>query len=152
MSYINYEILTSKKLSLYELPILQLIKQNKTEDLSNEIKFQVEDTQFIEKWLNIGYIEVIKGKKCQTEYQKLRTTKLGNKVLEDIGTADITEDSLKIFDWISELYKQSGKDLGNQKKTKQFIAQFSKESGIEKNSLAFLIQSFVNDESQFDWS
>ena len=54
MSYINYEILTSKKLSLYELPILQLIKQNKTEDLSNEIKFQVEDTQFIEKWLNIG--------------------------------------------------------------------------------------------------
>lgn len=152
MSYINYEILTSKNLSLYELPILQLIKQNKTEDLSNEIKFQVEDTQFIEKWLNIGYIEVIKGKKCQTEYQKLRTTKLGNKVLEDIGTADITEDSLKIFDWISELYKQSGKDLGNQKKTKQFIAQFSKESGIEKNSLAFLIQSFVNDESQFDWS
>lgn len=152
MSYINYEILTSKNLSLNELPVLQLIKQNKTEDLSQEIKFQVEDTAIIEKWLNIGYIEIIKGKKGQTEYQKLRTTKLGNKVLEDIATANTSEDSLKIFDWISELYKQSGKELGNQKKTKQFIAQFSKESGIEKNSLAFLIQSFVNDETLFEWS
>ena len=152
MSYINYEILTSKNLSLYELPILQLIKQNKIEDLSNEIKFQVEDTQFIEKWLNIGYIEVIKGKKCQTEYQKLRTTKLGNKVLEDIETAEMNSDDLKLFDWLEQVYKSMNKEVGNRRKCKNFISQFRANSGIYRNHLAFLCQTFINDEKEIEFS
>src|SRR5690606_34667778 len=50
------------------------------------------------------------------------------------------------------IYIKSGKEIGNKRKTKQFIAQFSKESGITRNHLSFLIKSFVYDDSQFEWS
>ena len=79
-------------------------------------------------------------------------SKKGREVLDAIETPEVTEDSLRIFEWIKQIYISAGKDLGNQKKTKMFIAQFSAESGIQRNALAFLIQSFINDESQFEWS
>lgn len=145
MSYINYEILTSKNLSLYELPILQLIKQNKTEDLSNEIKFQVEDTQFIEKWLNIGYIEVIKGKKCQTEYQKLRTTKLGNEALDLIYTPIISDVDIQMYNYLSTMYlgEDSSRILGNRKAGLKYCAEFRQIMGFTPHEMYWLCEMFV---------
>lgn len=150
--YINYEILTSKNLTLYELGVLQLIKQNKIELLSSEIEFEVTGTDIIQKFIMSGYVEEIKGKAKETLYQKLRTTKKGNEVLEDIGTPEIIEEDIKIFEWLKNIYLESNKDMGNQKKTKLFIALFRVHSGISKNDLAYLCQSFINDESQFEWS
>lgn len=138
MSYINYEILTSKNLSLNELPVLQLIKQNKTEDLSQEIKFQVEDTEIIEKWLNIGYIELIKGKKGQTEYQRLRTTKLGHKVLEDIEIPEVEEGDLKMAEYLFFMYlshEDKERVLGNKKAITRYIS-------ILRNHLGFTLHEF----------
>ena len=145
MSYINYEILTSKNLSLYELPVLQLIKQNKIEDLSNEIKFQVEDTQFIEKWLNIGYIEVIKGKKGQTEYQKLRTTKLGNEILDLIYTPIISVVDIQMYDYLITMYlgEDSSRILGNRKAGLKYCAEFRQIMGFTPHEMYWLCEMFV---------
>jgi hypothetical protein len=150
--YVNVNLLKSRNLSLHEFAVLSLLRQNKFENnidlLEKECNIDV-----LKKFNDLGLIEQVKRKnKAQNELELIRTTKKGNEWLDDINTAEICEDSLKIYNWIAEIYRQSGKELGNQKKTKQFVAQFSKESGIEKNSLAFLIQSFVNDESQFEWS
>lgn len=142
--YINIDILNKKGLSLHEISLLQIIKQNKTTDCS----------EFIEKNLN----EDIKSKFDSlalvdyTKKGKINTTKKANEWLEDISTPEVTEDSLRIFEWIKSIYLTQGKSLGNQKKTKTFIAQFSAESGIEKNCLAFLIQKFVNDEKEMEYS
>lgn len=150
--YINTKLLKSRNLSLNEFAVLSLLRQNKFENnvdlLEKECNIDV-----LKKFEDLNLIEQVKRKNnAQNELELIRTTKKGNEWLDDIGTAEVCEDSLKIYNWIAEIYKQSGKDLGNQKKTKQFVAQFSKESTIQKNSLAFLIQSFVNDESHFDWS
>jgi hypothetical protein len=150
--YINFEILTSKGLTLYELGILQLIKQNKIEDLSQQIESLVSNTQIIEKLSNIGYIEFIKGKKGQTQFQCIRTSKKGNEVLDDISTPNVLEEDLIIAEWLKKIYTESNREIGNFKKTKIYIALFRVNTGISKNALAYLCQSFMDDESQFDWS
>lgn len=152
MSYINTKLLKSRNLNLQEFAVLSLLRQNKFENNVDILETEL-TSDILSKFENLGLIEQVKRKnKQQTEIELIRTTKKANEWLDDIGTAEVCEDSLKIYNWIADIYKQSGKDLGNQKKTKQFVAQFSKESTIEKNSLAFLIQSFVNDESHFEWS
>lgn len=150
--YINYEIMSLKHLSLHELGVLQLIKQNRIEPLSEEIKLSVTSTDILEKFTNIGYIEYVKGKKEQSVFELIRTTKKANDVLEDIGTTSVDEDSLKIYEWVKSIYLNSSKEIGNTKKCKYYISQFSKESGISRNNLAFLIKSFLNDEREFEFS
>lgn len=144
--YINIELYNKSGLQPQDLYFLAGIRQlNKEvlETLNGDVFTRLE---------TFSLLTSVKGKKGDNPVYNIRLSKKGKDLLENLSIAEVNEDSLKIFDWISEIYKQSGKELGNQKKTKQFIAQFSKESGIEKNSLAFLIQSFVNDESQFEWS
>ena len=152
MGYINFEILTNKHLTLHELGVLQLIKQNKIEDLSQEIEFLIKDTDLIEKLSNIGYIEFVKPKKGQTQYHCIRTTKKANEILDDISTPEVIEEDLVIANWLKKIYTESGREIGNFKKTKIFISLFRVNTGISKNALAYLCQSFIDDESQFDWS
>ena len=44
------------------------------------------------------------------------------------------------------------KESGNKRKCKNFIAQFRVNSGICKNHLAFLCQTFINDEKEIEYS
>ena len=150
MAYINTKILKQHNLNLQQVSLLQILHQNKTEDMSELLESYNGDLDVLNEK---GLLSEVKAKsKQEIVYKRLRLSKKGSELLNNLSIVDIDEDSLKIYDWIAEIYKQSGKELGNQKKTKQFIAQFSKESGIHRNSLAFLIQSFVNDETQFEWS
>lgn len=144
--------MSGKTLTLYELGVLQLIRQNKIEDLSNEIQFEASE-DILSKFSTLGYIEYVKPKKkSDNVYKCVRTTSKGNAVLEDIETPEINEDDLKIFNWLEQIYLDAGKEIGNKKKTKMFIANFRVQSGIDKNSLAYLCQEFTNDESQYEWS
>lgn len=149
MSYINLNILEAKQLTLTELSILQLCKQAKMEDVSAILSSH---NSIVDLLIRKNLLEEIKGKKTDTFFQKIRTTKLGNETLENIETPEIIEDDLRIFEWLKNIYLESNKELGNQKKTKLLIALFRVNSGISKNSLAYLCQSFINDESQFEWS
>ena len=144
--------MTSKLLSLHELGVLSLIKQNKVDDLSQEIEFEVKDTNYLEKWSEIGYIEFVKPKKNQTKYHCVRTTKKANDVLDDVSTPNVLEEDITIANWLKKIYTESDKEIGNFKKTKLFISLFRANTGISKNSLAYLCQSFIDDESQFEWS
>lgn len=152
MSYINYEILAHKNLSLHELSVLQLIKQNRIEPLSEKIKFEVSNTQIIEKFSNLGYIEWIKGSVKDDEFTKIRATKKGTDILEDIGTPEVNTDDLKLYEWLEKVYRSLGKEVGNKRKCKNFIAQFRANSGICRNELAFLCHTFINDEKEIEFS
>lgn len=146
MGYINYEIMTSKQLSLGELGVLQLIKQSKIEDLSQQIEFEVQGTNILEKWLNIGYIEEIKGKKDQTLYQKLRTTKLANEILEDIETPDVTEGDLKMRDYLIEMYlnhEDTERSVGNKKKISIYISIMRQRLGLTLHEFFYLCEYFL---------
>lgn len=150
--YINTNLLKSRNLSLPEFAVLCLLRQNKFENnldiLETELNIDV-----LKKFEDLNLIEQVKRKnKAQNELELIRTSKKGNEWIDDINTAEICEDTLKIYNWIESIYLSTNREIGNKKKTKQFIAQFSKESGITKNHFAFLIQSFINTDSEFEWS
>lgn len=150
MSYINTRLLESYKLTLIQYSVLCILRQNKFEDQSEFLQeYEYELVHFRDNNL----LEEVKAKnKQESVYKRLRISKKGQEIIDNVSIAEVNEDSLKIFDWVKSVYVKEGKEIGNAKKTKQFIAQFSKESGIERNSLAYLIQSFLSDEKEFEYS
>ena len=148
--YINTNIVKHYNLNLQQVALLQILHQAKNEDVSEWLESYNGDLDVLNEK---SFLSEVKAKnKQESTYKRLRLSKKGREVLDAIETPEVTEDSLRIFEWIKQIYISAGKDLGNQKKTKMFIAQFSAESGIQRNALAFLIQSFINDESHFEWS
>lgn len=149
--YINFKMLESKGLSHSDIILLQAAKQNKSEDLSEVIdKFSDLD---IEPLKERGYLSLIKKvSKKDSDSKRLRLTKQGLSVLELIETPVITEEDLLLFDWISDVYINLGKEIGNKKKTKMFIALFRAHSGIDKNNLATLLDMFVKDENNMEYN
>lgn len=146
MSYINYEIMTSKLLTLYELGVLQLIKQNRIEDLSNEISFSVQGTEVIEKFSNMGYIESIKGKKGQSGFQLIRATKKGTEALEDIGTPEVTEGDLKMRDYLITMYldhEDGERVIGNKKLIGVYISIMTKHLNLNLHEFYYLCELFL---------
>ena len=115
MSYINVNLLKSRNLSLLDLQVLQLAKQMRIEDVSDVLR---EYSKEVESLLYLEYLESIKGKPKDNLYQKLRTTKKGNDVLDDIETPEINSDDLQLFDWLESIYKSMDKEAGNKRKCK----------------------------------
>jgi len=148
--YINFKLLPSLGLTPEDVIVMQMCKQNKLEDLSNELKgsYKYHLTVLTEK----GLVGGIAGKKSQSEFEKKRLTKKGLKMLEDIETPEITNDDLKLFDWLEKLYVGQGKEVGNKKKTKMYLALFRVNSGIEKNELATLLDEFTRDEDNMSYN
>jgi hypothetical protein len=148
--YINFKLLNKKGFEVLDLILLQLAKQNKSEDLSSDISLY--SLNRIENLVSKGYLTYIKGNKSDSEFQRLRLTKSGSNFLEDIETPEVLEEDLLLFDWISDVYSSLGKDIGNKKKTKMYIAQFRVQSGIEKNHLAILLDEFVKDDNNMEYN
>lgn len=145
--YVNFKILKSAGLNTQHLLMLQMCKQSKFEDLSEEIKnIETEFKGTLDSLIESDYISFIKGDKKDSTYQKVRTTKKGNQLLENIETPEISEDDLIMFDWLCGVYTSEDKMIGNKKKTKSHIANFRVQSGIERNELANLLTMFINDE------
>lgn len=134
------------------LPLLLVLYQASKKDVHEEIKSiypEKEDLDYLE---SNGFIKYIKGTKNQDIYQKLRLDKKGKEFLKSLEEPSVEEEDLKIFDWLSDIYKKREKQIGNGKKTKYLIAAFREKSGIEKNRLAFLCNCFINDENEQEYS
>ena len=149
--YINTQILNSKELSFTQLILLQLCKQQKFEDHSEVIEkgFYPEDIDFL---LSRGLIEEIKGTKQQSKFEKLRCSKSGCNLLDIIEIPEISEQDILLYDWISSVYLKNGKELGNRKKGLLHLTMFRVHSSIDKNRLAFLLKTFLEDENQMNFS
>jgi hypothetical protein len=148
--YINFKMLESKGLSYSDLVLLQASKQNRVEALSAVIeKFSDLD---IEPLKERGYLTHIAGKKKDSEASKLRLTKKGVTLLEILETPEVTEEDLMLYDWMADVYVNLGKEIGNKKKTKMYVALFRAHSGIEKNCLATLLDLFVKDEDNMEYN
>ena len=57
-----------------------------------------------------------------------------------------------LYDWMAAVYENLGKEIGNKKKTKMFVALFRAHSGIDKNNLASLLDMFVKDEDNMEYN
>jgi hypothetical protein len=98
-------------------------------------------------------VTLVKAKnKSDSIQNRIRLSSKGNDLLEDLQVPQINDDDLQLYEWLERTYQKEGKELGNRKKTKLYIALFRVNSGIDRNKLALLCKAFMNDSSQFEWS
>ena len=134
------------------LPLLLVLKQAGKKDVVNELASLINNDEDIDILESGGYIKHIKGKKGDSLIHRMRLDKKGTAFLNSLDEADVLEEDIVIFNWLSGIYKKREKHIGNGKKTKRLIASFREKSGIEKNSLAFLCNAFINDDDEQEYS
>lgn len=150
--YINFQLAKTKGLTPTDVANLQLISQNKTESLWDIITETV-SLQTLDRYQNLGYITLVKAKnKGDTIQNRVRLSSKGSELLEDLQVPEVNSEDLMLYDWLEATYKKEDKEIGNRKKTKLYIALFRSHSGIDRNKLALLCKTFMNDSSQFEWS
>lgn len=150
--YINFQLAKDKGLSPTDVANLQLISQNKTDSLW-EIITETVSLQTLDLYQNLGYITLVKAKnKADTIQNRVRLSTKGSELLEDLQVPEVNSEDLMLYDWLESTYKKEDKEIGNRKKTKLYIALFRAHSGIDRNKLALLCKTFMNDSSQFEWS
>jgi ribosomal protein S8 len=150
--YINFKLGASKGLSIADIGLLQAISQNRTEDLALVLELDPSLT-LLDNLDEEGYVSYVKKKKKSDKFTStIRLTDKGKGILNDLAVPELNDDDVRIYEWLANIYKSTGREIGNTKKTKGYIAMFRAHSGIEQNQLAFLCRRFIDDESQFEWS
>lgn len=150
--YINFEIAKKRGLSPTDVANLQLISQNKTEKLEGVI-FDHIPLPILDAYQQQELVTLIKAKnKSDSIQNRIRLSSKGHDLLEDLQVPEINDDDLMLYSWLESIYKKEGKELGNRKKTKLYVALFRAHSGIDRNKLALLCKTFMNDADQFEWS
>lgn len=150
--YVNFELMRKWGLSPIDVINLQLISQNKNESLEEVITNNI-SLEILDNYQKSEYVSLVKAKnKADTIQNRVRLTSKGSDLLETLQVPEVNEDDLKLYDWLESIYKAEDKEIGNRKKTKLYIALFRAHSGIDRNKLAYLCKSFMNDASQFEWS
>lgn len=150
--YINFDLVKKKELTLTDVVNLQLISQNKNESLEEIITESI-SLGTLDSYQDRGLVVLIKAKNKRDSIQnRIRLSPKGHDLLEDLQVPEINEDDLKLYNWLEATYKKEGKELGNRKKTKLYVSLFRANSGIDRNKLALLCKTFMNDSSQFEWS
>jgi hypothetical protein len=150
--YINFEISKKRGLSPTDVVNLQLISQNKTEKLEGII-FDNIPLRILHSYQEQELVTLVKAKnKSDSIQNRIRLSSKGHDLLEDLQVPEINDDDLMLYSWLEAIYKKEGKELGNRKKTKLYVALFRSHSGIDRNKLALLCKTFMNDTSQFEWS
>lgn len=138
--YINFELL-DKNYNLFF--ILVAAKQKKTlilQELTDEDGCNV----LIEK----GLLKLIKGKKKDTFFEKVRIDKKGTAFLEEIETPEVTEVDIKMFEYLCDMYltnEDEERKVGNKKKTKMYIAIFRHHCGINVHQMFWLCKFFLEE-------
>lgn len=152
MLYINFEVIKELEEDGHDpfplISILTAINQGNKSFLEG-LK-DVTEYNFTFKGKSL--VKHVKGRKNDTWFDTVRLDKAGKELLKDLTEAEVSEDDIKIFDWLSNHYKKIGKEIGNRAKTKRHIRDFRIKSGIVKNNLIRLCYAFVSDESQMEYS
>jgi len=151
MAYFNTKLAKSRELHPIDIYILQLIHQNKSDDMSEDLILIMDDDSL--KRLNaFELMDMIKGSKKMNDFQKLRLTKKGKKWLTDFQTYSIVENDIKLFDTLKEIYIDEAKEIGSEKKTKELIAWFRNETGFTHREIWFLAKDYVLDAEKMKYS
>lgn len=140
--YINVNLLKSRNISLLDLQILQLAKQQRIEDVSDVLS---EYPNEVNNLLNLGYLESIKGKKGDNEFQKIRATKLGTETLDLISTPLVTDVDVQMYNYLCTMYleEDATRTLGNRKAGLRYCAEYRQIMGFTPHEMYYLCQMFV---------
>jgi hypothetical protein len=146
--YLNFELLKAKELTTDDFLTLQICHQMVSESLIQWLP----DSSIVEKLVNAEYVEFLKPRKDTPKYALARLSKKGKELLNDLQIPNVIEDDLIVWDWLEKKYKSLGKEVGNRKKGKLWLACFRVHSGFQKNDLVKLCVDFVKDDKNMEYS
>lgn len=151
--YINVNLVVSRGLHILDVAILQLIKQNRNEDMSSFLEPTLSHIRLV-SYTDLGLVDFVKPKnKKQSDLTLVRLSKKGTTWLNDFtDTYQVEEEDIIVFDWLKKLYLGIDKEVGSEIKCKNLIAWFRRESGISKNNLIELCKAFTSDENRMEYS
>lgn len=151
--YLNHKKILELGLAPWQILLLDVARQNKKDNNLEDIiaSYIVEDSMY-EDMIESNLLKYIKGNKKDSDFSKLRIGKRGKEILEKIQEADVTDDIIKIRDWMVLEYQKRDKKAGNKKRLSEGLAQFSAETSITKNHLATLILEFLSDDDNMEYN
>ncbi len=140
--YINIELLKSRNLSLLDLQVIQLSKQARMEDVSELLSQYL---PIVEDLITKGYLELIKGKKGDSEFQRIRATKLGLEVIDLISTPIVQDVDIQMYNYLTSMYleEDATRTIGNRKAGLRYCSEFRQIMGFTPHEMYWLCYMFV---------
>ena len=135
----NLDVFFKSKITAENFILLSVIQQNSNGGQRERLLELDSDYSSVSEYVKF----VNRKNKTQTLHDLVRLDKKGSKLLVDLFTYSPSEDTEKIISWIETTYKSMGKFIKNRKEACRRCEFFSKSTGIEKNKLAFLLQTFM---------
>ena len=135
----NLDVFFKSKITAEDFVLLSVVQQNSNGSQRERLLELDSDYSSISEYVKF----VNRKNKTQTLHDLVRLDKKGSKLLVDLFTYSPSEDTEKIISWIETTYKSMGKFIKNRKEACRRCEFFSKSTGIEKNKLAFLLQTFM---------
>jgi hypothetical protein len=146
--YINLKLIHEKSLTVNDVMMLQIIKQNKIEDNEDMIAWYITDNQiadFEEQGL-VTYVK--KKKKSDTNFMRMRTTTKANKLLELFETPELEPGDDQMFQYLCDMYltdDDPDRVVGNKKKTRMYCAIFRKRMNLSLHEMYWLCMTFLQE-------
>jgi len=142
--YCNLTVFKSSGLALSDLIFLCAINQTEIEWLVENLNEAVYN-----HFKKLSLIKHIKQKsKKEHLFTSLRLSDIGKQLLSDLEEAEVEEQDSLVYTWLSNYYKNAGKEIGNRKKTLSHIKDFRVKSQISKNNLIKLCVDFLKDNEE----
>ena len=135
----NLDVFFKSKITAEDFILLSVIQQNSNGGQRERLLELDSDYSSVSEYVKF----VNRKNKTQTLHDLVRLDKKGSKLLVDLFTYSPSEDTEKIISWMEATYKSMGKFIKNRKEACRRCEFFSKSTGIEKNKLAFLLQTFM---------
>ena len=140
--YVNFELVKKVGLQPSDIYFLCGIKQ-----IEKEVLEQV--TGYVFSRLDgIGLLTSIKGSLKENPAYRIRLSKKGKDLLNDLEQAPVEEQDKTVFEWLKNYYLKADKEIGNGAKTQRHIRDFRIKSGIEKNNLITLVLDFLRENEE----
>lgn len=124
------------------LTVQDNVNTNREEQIATLIYSDLQYNKLLEE----GWLKIIKGKKGDSDFKKLRLDTKAKKYLSSLSELKITEETKTLEEWLHKIYVSRPNYVkSNRKQTQRLLEWFSNETNIWKNELGNLLGSFLND-------
>ena len=144
--YININIVKHYNLNLQQVVLLQILHQAKNEDVSEWLESYNGDLDVLNEK---SFLSEVKAKnKQESVYKRLRLSKKGREVLNAIETPEVTEQHIKMRDYLIEMYlnnEDKERVVGNKKLIGIYISVLQNYLGLDIYRFYYLCDFFLSE-------
>lgn len=133
--YINFNLLKKHELLTKHLLMLIAINQQDWEMLNAITFLEAYNGEFVEDLERKNLVKSIKGKKNQSDVEKLRITSEGKKLLTEIQIPDYNDEIKSLLQELVEIYETNGQEIGNKRRVLLNLRWFLGKTTFDHNEI-----------------